>query len=188
MWSNGSSPALEAGWFWFESRCRSTARVAQWESTSLVRKRPRVRDPVRAPCDCSVSGQHATLPRLQGRFESGQSLASRTSPIGRGVPFRAGRFAVRVRGSVRKVNRPGGRARPLSDARGHSVAFKSPAFLRGRCAAGAASGPENRRRGNPRGSTPPSSSSMATAHPVVGAALIRRYSSVRLRGGQPGAS
>jgi hypothetical protein len=28
--------------------------------------------------------------------------------------------------------------------------------------------------------------SMATAHPVVGAALIRRYSSVRLRGGQLG--
>jgi hypothetical protein len=56
------------------------------------------------------------------------------------------------------VNRPGCRARPLSEARGHSVAFKSPAFLRGRYAAGAASGPENRRRGNPRGSTPLSSS------------------------------
>lgn len=51
------------------------------------------------------------------RFEAGQPLACRTSPIGRGVPFRAGRFAVRVRGSVRKVNRPGRRARPLSEAR-----------------------------------------------------------------------
>src|SRR3984957_8405100 len=63
--------------------------------------------------------QHASSPSSQGRFESGRSLASRTSPTWQEAPGPDPgglRFESAVRYSW-KVNRPGRRARPLSGAR-----------------------------------------------------------------------
>lgn len=90
----------------------------QWSARQLPKLRGRVRVPSSAPCDRSVSGKHVTLPWLQGRFESGRSLSSRTSPTAEAPGLGPGgsRFESEVRYS-RKVNRSGRRARPLSEAR-----------------------------------------------------------------------
>jgi hypothetical protein len=58
----------------------SSARAATGRRARLRVVLMRVRSPSFAPCDRSVSGKHVTLPWLQGRFESGRSLSSRTSP------------------------------------------------------------------------------------------------------------
>jgi len=60
------------------------------------------------------------------------------------------------------------------------------ALRRGRCAAGAAAGFEPSRRVISHGLDTSVFRSMAATQPVDGAALIRRYRSVRLRGGQLG--
>jgi hypothetical protein len=101
-----------------------------------------VRLPEQAPGDRSVSGKHMTPPRSKGEFESRRSLACPSRPTGRaaslkrmtsGFESREGytawqeihdRPGLRIPGGPLslptaqwKVNRPGRRARPLSDAR-----------------------------------------------------------------------
>ena len=83
------------------------------------RRRWRVRAPSSAHVTVVSAVQHASSPSSQGRFESGRSLASRTSPTWQEAPGPDPgglRFESAVRYSW-KVNRPGRRARPLSGAR-----------------------------------------------------------------------
>jgi hypothetical protein len=109
-------------------RADSMRTWRNWKRATFPTSGLRVRSPSSAPCDRSVSGKHATSPRLQGEFESRRSLASRTSPTGRGAWFRSRRFAVRIRGSVRKVNRTGVPGSPAKRCAGYSASFECSAF------------------------------------------------------------
>ena len=130
-------------------------------------------------CLLSGNGKHASLVRRQSGFDSPGRLAStcgcssarsehfpakeevarsnrvshscRTRPTGRGAPLRPGRFAVRIRGSARRVNQPGCWASLLTTARFIAVAFESPAlfsWMVNRTGAPASFG--TRMRANPR--------------------------------------
>ena len=107
-----------------------------------------------------ISAGRARHSQCRGRrFEAGQPLACRPSPIGRGAGLRNLAIGVRVPGTVLRESEP---IRDRDRFEGGSAPWRwgscPPLSAPGRCAAGAAAGLEPSRRVTPWGSTPPSSS------------------------------
>ena len=89
------------------------------------------------------------------------------------------------------MNLPGLQAPPRKRLGVHTLVFESPILLaevKGRCAAGAATGPENPGRSSGREARHLHLPLPGTTQLVDGAALIQRYRQVRFLGARPHAA
>ena len=107
-----------------------SASVSPWYGLAA-----RVGTGARLPVTVVSAVQHASSPCSQGRFESGRSLACRTSPMAEAS--RSGRGGLRFESAVRYGRRNGertdqGSGVAANDCAANAVVFESPTLLGGR--------------------------------------------------------
>jgi hypothetical protein len=127
-------PGREPGCCGFNSRRAhampfGSASVSPWYGLAA-----RVGTGERLPVTVVSAVQHASSPCSQGRFESGRSLACRTSPMAEAS--RSGRGGLRFESAVRYGRRNGertdqGSGVAANDCAANAVVFESPTLLGG---------------------------------------------------------